>query len=290
MTRNPARKSGSEALSDLDTSHRNAHAAAVNTAQALDALGARPALLEDRHRTELDVDGFTVIESVLDSATIDEVVGRIDYWLEVLGDKAGEPHPEEGTDRLYDMVNKDPVFDVLWLHPVMLAAARHVLSDEEIHFSSLNYRAAKPGQGLQGLHSDGGVTEPEGHFTFVIGTWCLSDFTVENGATRGVPGTHRARQLPQEALADTVAAHPDERVLTGRRGDLIVFNAHLWHAGTMNKTEDARRGAFPLYSGRHLGQQMDQQAALKPETWDRLSPAGRYLLDIQAPVPATANT
>ena len=60
------------------------------------------------------------------------------------GDKAGlEVHQEAGTDRLADLVNKDPVFDVCFTSPRLLACVAHVLADFKL--SSLNFRAALPG-------------------------------------------------------------------------------------------------------------------------------------------------
>ena len=78
------------------------------------------------------------------------------------GDKAGSElldspyirHPKEaGADRLADLVNKGEVFDIFYTHPRVLAGISHVLG-KSIKLSSLNYRAAKPGMGLQKLHVD----------------------------------------------------------------------------------------------------------------------------------------
>ena len=52
--------------------------------------------------------------------------------------------------------------------------------------------------------------------------WLLDDFTPENGATRLVPGTHRGTQVPSDVMTDPSAPHPDEKVLRGKAGDVVV--------------------------------------------------------------------
>ena len=95
----------------------------------------------------------------------------------------------------------------------VLACMAYVLGDFKL--SSLNFRAALPGQGHQNLHTDwGGPVEP-GEYQVCNAIWLLDDFTASNGATRVVPGSHRARTVPRLALPDPAAPHPDEVLVTG---------------------------------------------------------------------------
>ena len=83
----------------------------------------------------------------------------------------------------------------------MLAAIAHVLHND-LKLSSLNARAALPGEGLQRLHVDwrGGVAP--GDYYVCNSIWLLDDFTAENGATRVVPGSHRSGKAPKEEMPD----------------------------------------------------------------------------------------
>jgi ectoine hydroxylase-related dioxygenase (phytanoyl-CoA dioxygenase family) len=40
------------------------------------------------------------------------------------------------------------------------------------------------------------------------------------------------------------ATHPEELIVTGNAGDVCVFNAHIWHAGTANEGDTMRRGVL----------------------------------------------
>jgi ectoine hydroxylase-related dioxygenase (phytanoyl-CoA dioxygenase family) len=110
--------------------------------------------------------------------------------------------------------------------------------------------------------------------------WMLDPFTDQNGATRFVPGTHRSGLAPEEVMDDPLDAHPHEVLATGDKGDVIVFDGHVWHGGTGNQTKSLRRGLFSAWVHRDQPQIDDQRAFLLPETYERLTPATRVLLDV----------
>jgi|SRR5581483_4872172 len=253
----------------------------LDSRSALAALGASEDVLTDEQRRSLDEDGFLVVPRLLSSDQVGALARRFDELVEEEGEQAGiEVHQEEGADRLSDLVNKDPIFDVVWTDPVQLAAAGHVLGWESVQFSSLNARSARPGYGLQGIHMDGPPAPAVGHYEVCNSLWMLDDFTEENGATRVVPGSHRWRLVPEDVVDDPMAPHPDQVLVTGEAGTLVVFNSHLWHGGTRNNSTAPRRAAHAYYSRRHREQQTVQRDYIRPETMARLTDAHRYLLNL----------
>lgn len=255
-----------------------ARATALDTRAALAELGVQP--LDPKIAAALDRDGFAVVPGVLDDARMQTVRTRLAELSAEEGDRAGlEVHQEAGTDRLSDLVNKGEVFDIFYTHPVVLAGVAHVL-DGDLKLSSLNSRAALPGQGHQGLHADWGPLDLSEGFQVCNSIWLLDDFTPDNGATRVVAGTHRSGQSPAEVLEDSSAAHPDERLLVAPAGTVVIFNSHLWHGGTMNRTDRPRRAVHSYFTRRHQPQQLDQRAYVRPETIRRLSAAARHIIDV----------
>ena len=97
--------------------------------------------------------------------------------------------------------------------------------------------------------------------------WMLDDFTVDNGALRVVPGSHRWKTLPQDVLDDCFAAHPEQTLITGRAGSVVVMNAHIWHAGLENRT------AFPRTARTCVLLPARQTPTAVPETNARRKPA-----------------
>ena len=103
----------------------------------------------------LDAYGYLNLGQLLTSEQVQQVNDRIAELMQSEGDNAGAElaeskyirYPkEEGADRLADLVNKGPVFDVFYTHPRVLAGIEAVLG-QSYKLSSLNYRAAKSGKG-----------------------------------------------------------------------------------------------------------------------------------------------
>jgi ectoine hydroxylase-related dioxygenase (phytanoyl-CoA dioxygenase family) len=99
-----------------------------------------------------------------------------------------------------------------------------------------------------------------------------------------VPGSHRSGRLPAEVLADPHAPHPDEVLVTGRAGDVVVMNAHLWHAGTANRSARRRLALHSFYCRSDKPQQQYQKRLLRPETQAGLSPEARAMLALDDPL------
>jgi ectoine hydroxylase-related dioxygenase (phytanoyl-CoA dioxygenase family) len=251
----------------------------MDMATALAGLGVTAGSVSAQTIALLDRDGYAPLPGVLSGAALSAIRARIAELLEAEGDRAGlEVHQEPGTDRLADLVNKDPVFDVCFTDPRLLACVAHVLSDFKL--SSLNFRAALPGQGLQALHTEGGPVTDPARFQVCNSIWLLDDFTADNGATRVVPGSHLSGKSPGDVLSDTRDPHPAQVLLTAPAGTVVVFNSHLWHGGTVNRSPLPRRAMHSYFTRRANGQQLDQRKYVRPETLARLSPAARFILDV----------
>jgi hypothetical protein len=238
---------------------------------------------DERHR--LDQDGFLVLEDFVPPDDLAALRERIHRLFEELGARAGfEFKQEPQTDRLANLIDYDEIFQRAVGLPKLLACVAQVLGPE-FKLSSLNARSARPqSDWTQPLHCDtGALPDARGNSVCNI-IWMLDDFTPDNGATRFVPGTHRSHRLPQDVLADPSAPHPDERLLIGRRGTVVVMNAHLWHGGTANRTDSPRLAMHSFYCRRDQPQQQYQRRLLRPHTQARLSPDLRWLLALDDPL------
>ena len=248
--------------------------------EALRALGVTEETLSQAEKDKLDHDGFLPLHDILSAQQISEIIKRTDKMIAIEGASAGrEVHQEAGTTRLSDLVNKDPIFEVCFTHPRVLAAISHVLNGN-LKLSSLNYRAALPGSGLQGLHADWGGAVAADDYYVCNSIWLLDDFTETNGATRIVAGSQRSGKVPRDVMSDPSQPHPDEMLLIAPAGTVVIFNSHTWHGGTLNLTPHPRRAMHSYFTRRDQQQQLDQKAYIRPETYERLSPAARFILDV----------
>ncbi len=241
--------------------------------------------MTDLERRLLDDQGFVVLELGMGAELLDGLRRRIGEIFAEEGDRAGhEFKTEEHARRLANLVDKGEVFRRAIALPRVLECVRHVLGPD-IKLSSLNARSADPNSDVgQPLHVDMGAI-PDDAGNWVCNTvWMLDDFTRENGPTRMIPGSHRWGQRPQDVLADPMAPHSDEILLTGPAGSIAVMNAHMWHGGTANRTQAPRLAMHAFYCRRDKPQQQYQKKLLRPEVQASLTPDLRDLLALDDPL------
>jgi ectoine hydroxylase-related dioxygenase (phytanoyl-CoA dioxygenase family) len=131
--------------------------------------------------------------------------------------------------------------DALSNHPAILDAGRIVFDGASFRVRDMHGRNPLPGYGQQGLHADWKPRVRGEPFMVMTAIWMLDDFTIDNGATRVVPGSHKVFAPLAKSLAQPLAHHEREIVVTGRSGSVLIFNGHLWHSGRKNESRGPRR-------------------------------------------------
>ncbi|MEM7132360.1 MAG: phytanoyl-CoA dioxygenase family protein [Chloroflexota bacterium] len=236
--------------------------------------------LTQHHKDELDEFGYTVFPNVIEPTWLELLRATFERLTTEEGDQAGiEVSRDPGIRRLADLVNKGSVFDRIYTHPVVLAAAYHVIQ-RPFKLVSLNGHDPLLGGGQQNLHSDFGGPRADGRGHQTNALWMLDDLTPENGPTRVVPGSHLWPEFPQDQMEDLKKPHPKEVYITGTAGSIAFFNGQIWHGSTNNKNGQKRRVYHCAFTARENKQQTDQKAFLRSETDARLTSAARYILDV----------
>jgi hypothetical protein len=267
------------------------------TKHALRLLGVTGREMTEAQRASLDDNGFFVVEGVFASAQCRVMGEEFDHLSALEGEKSGhEVHVEPGAPRVSDIFNKSAVYDCCLEIKPFLAASHHLLGEFKVH--GANLREPLKGRGHQDLHVD----VPK---LFADDWWVsnaivtFDDMTEDNGPARVVPGSHRWQPInvpyansgdlkqgpltPEEqarAPKDLAAPYPGEVRVIAPMGSVIVINSSLWHAGTKNESGARRRVLHLTYTRRDLPQQLVQRAYLTAALYERMSPAHRFLLDI----------
>lgn len=242
-------------------------------------------MLSESEKRQLDQIGLLVLNDFISAERCAALRQRLNEIFAALGEQAGAEFKQEPqTDRLANLINHGALFERAIAEPQVLAAVAHVLGPD-FKLSSLNARSPRPhSDWVQPLHCDTGALPDARGNTVCNVIWLLDDFTADNGAPRFVPGSHRWGRLPQDVLADASAPHPDEVLLTGQAGTLVVMNAHLWHGGTANRTAQPRLAMHSFYCRRDQPQQQYQRQLLSAEVQQRLTPQLRQLLALDDPL------
>ena len=85
----------------------------------------------------------------------------------------------------------------------------------------------------------------------------VHDFTLENGATLLLPYSHLKEERPTEEFWDE-----NKVSITGKAGDIIIWNANIFHASGINKTLNDRIALPITFSPPYYKQLLDYPRAL----------------------------
>jgi ectoine hydroxylase-related dioxygenase (phytanoyl-CoA dioxygenase family) len=198
----------------------------------------------DEIMAALDTDGYAAIPDAIGADQAAVAKRELEAILE------HTPTGRDGfegrnTRRVYALFAKTRALDVMATHPVVLSVLDRVLGHYQL--SAPAAISIGPGETAQALHPDDATYPlPKPHPEVVVNVmWPLVDFTVANGATRIVPGSHRRADDRLPADSETVAAELPV-------GAALIYLGSLWHGGGANRSQETRLGVVLHYASAWL--------------------------------------
>ena len=240
-------------------------------------------MFDDNHKDNLVEHGFCVVPGVLDNAGVADVRQRlvqasaesqrrgVPAWIEGLD-------PNDSNERVFNLLDLDPVFVDLIDHKLANELVSHALGDSFI-ISNFTANIAKPGSQSMVVHSDLSVVMPEPwQATWSVNVmWCLDDMYRENGATLYLPGSHhieKRSELPADPLEHMVP-------LQASAGSVILMDGRLWHTSGTNTTKDQERALlFGYYTQPFIRPQWNFSVGLSDAVKANLSDVMRTRLGL----------
>lgn len=216
-----------------------------------------PDELTEKERYLFDLNGYLVIDDVLDDDAVAELNGLIDDR------DLPEPPQDSGSARFGDFLEWDEAFRDLLDHDRIMPLLEAILGDgfRLDHYYGIYLRE---GTGSLNLHGGGTPYDPPEYYHFEDGgmvsgmtvvSWNLRDTGPEYGGFCCLPGSHKANYAPPEAItephaeAETLADVPDEVVIPeAPAGSVTVFTEALTHGTSPWIGEHNRRSLLYKYS------------------------------------------
>lgn len=197
-------------------------------------------------REHLHRDGYALLRQAIPAEWLGDLRAAFDAGVKP-SDQWPVPRSAEWRHSLLDLDSR--VQSVCRL-PEMLAVVGELIG-ERFFIAQAEGREPLAGGGHQLLHRDHSSQRPGDTVSALA---YFDDYSVENGATRIVPGSHRDKQgePPLDFNDESRSVH-----LSGTAGDILVFDVDLVHAGSLNVNGARRRSiligycAEPLYAS-HL--------------------------------------
>ncbi len=235
----------------------------------------------DQQLEALERDGYSVLTGALDGELVDALDDAIDGMHGTWGRSLVQSFHGRRTIRYFDLLNADPVWQKLPVHPNILPVVRAVLGKDCL-LSTYGTASIGPGEPAQAIHADDVLyrrPRPHGHI-FLNVMIALSDFTEENGGTRIVPGSHRWPDDPKvEVMPEGVEDHRYPSIATVMpKGSVCFFLGTTYHGGGANRSGDYRHGVTMAYCAGWLRPQENFTVAVAQEKAAEFDPELRALM------------
>ncbi|MGN6668944.1 MAG: phytanoyl-CoA dioxygenase family protein [Trinickia sp.] len=199
--------------------------------------------------------GYAIIDKLVPAVTMDRIAEELEVYT------AAAPFGPDGilgrrTKRTGGLIARSPTARELIIHTTVLETVRHFLSHAttfQLHCTQVV--SIHPGAKAQTLHQDEVAWDM---FPFPLDfhaqcntLWAMTDYTEDMGATRVVPGSHRAKRGIEFEIADSLPAEME-------KGSVLIYDGKVYHGGGANCSDRVRSAINLTYALGWLRQEENQ--------------------------------
>ena len=243
--------------------------------------------MKDIEKLELKDKGYTILRNRVSTE-----------WLDILSDaidRSFMEHRKIQIENNNDIRTEGVALHVLLSDPVFIKFLKYLqdigftkeLQDNFFNskcilnsFSALNNLPNQPNFSAV-VHRD--LRFYSGDFPIMINCLVMVDnFTKENGGTYLLSKSHLEERKPSD---DEFFSKADQAV--GKRGDILIFNANVWHSSAPNKTQNDRRAIPITISKSFMKQLLDYPRAIGYNKIGEFDYEFQQLLGYHSRVPAS---
>ena len=216
----------------------------------------------DVHVQEIQIAGFTVVESGFTRMQLSDWRDRVDSLLErqtAEGGGRSELAQIQEADVVRCPLAYDESFLAVATNEVVIEICRRLVGDYHVLMQqNAVVNPANQGHHQRAYHRD----LPYQHWVSsrplsVSALLCLDAFSRETGGTCVVPGTHKIEYFPSDECAQRL-----ERTVEADAGCFLVFDSMLYHRAGSNSSPHPRRAINNVYTIPLIKQQISLPAAL----------------------------
>jgi ectoine hydroxylase-related dioxygenase (phytanoyl-CoA dioxygenase family) len=217
--------------------------------------------LVDSHIEELQINGFSILNDVLNAQELEDCRVKLDGIYEIQKENFGEENLKKISEN--NTVRCPLVYDEFFLNIAtkasVLEVVEKIIGDYFIlHLQNGIINKPKEEHHQSSWHRD----LPYQNFVIskplAIGAlFCIDDFTNESGATFVLPHSHRVESIPSSQFVEKYS-----KQVLAKAGSVILFDSMLFHKAGYNSANFTRRAINNVYVVPILKQQIDLYSAL----------------------------
>ena len=228
----------------------------------------------------LDEHGYVVLRGGLTTNQVGVLRERSVELVEKERELGAQLYLDNRSQRVWNLVNKGKVFADMIQHPLVLEFQEYLLG-KNCTLSSFTVNLIGSGSPVSELHIDYPLSSlPTPHPSFALcanSVYLLDDFSLENGATRLVPGSHNRGYGPSSG-----GTYDDIIQVTGKKGDIIIVHGHIWHSSGENRTDQNRVALLGFFCRSFMKPQQDHLRLIAPEIIEDASLTLKRLLGMDS--------
>ena len=238
----------------------------------------------ERNIFELDSYGFTVVppDKVAEREFFERIRATVlrickdrtgvDFALErngEMGHYKAQPQTD-GQFLLFYLLMADRIFEEWIVNPTLYTLINYLMRGQQQLSSLTSFVKWKGERDTLGLHSDS-PPDRDGRMPpcsdVANAAYCLTDYTLDNGAIAMVPGSHTYCRQPKPGEGEDMAVPVEAEA-----GSLIVWHGNTWHGAFEKKTDGLRLNVTSYHCHRRLKTQERYQWHVTQEMIDRNPP------------------
>lgn len=206
--------------------------------------------------------GYAIIDQLVSPACMDQIADELKPYMEstpfgpdsILGKQ---------TKRTGALIARSPTARELVLNPTILGTTQRFLSHAttfQVHCTQVV--SIFPGAKAQTLHQDEVAWDmfpfPADYHVQCNTLWAMTDYTEEMGATRVVPGSHRAGRSMEFEIDQSLPAEM-------AKGSVLLYDGKVYHGGGHNRSTNVRSAINLTYAVGWVRQEENQFLSCPPE-------------------------
>ena len=224
---------------------------------------------------ELDQAGAVIVKDVIGAQILERFNAEVMPYVERTP-MGRDDFLGKATKRTGALAARSQICRDLILHDLVLGAAEAFLAPytKKIILHLTQTIEIHPGSSAQAIHRDRyawGTHLPQSIEPQLNTIWAMTDFTLENGATHCVPGSHRW-SWEQQARSDQICQAEMSK------GSVFFYTGSILHHGGANMSNAPRLGLNLTYCLGWLRQEENQYLSCPPELAKDFDPKLQELL------------
>jgi ectoine hydroxylase-related dioxygenase (phytanoyl-CoA dioxygenase family) len=238
----------------------------------------------EEHVFHMKTIGYDCFENFFNQETCEYLKEKLNYEIENYKPFSDSERSILDKYHMHDLLIKDIAFSKTLEDPRLQQILASILGEHWIMYAYTSSSLPPKGDNYGSrIHVDCPRWIP--NYPTNLGViWALDDFTIENGATYVLPGSHNTEIQPSKDLFEKNSVR-----LTCKKGSLLVFNARVWHRAGVNTTNDFRHALTMNVCRPFMKQRMDWVRFIPTEITDELNEQARRIIGFDTRLPSNLN-